>query len=203
MAWIDSWVSFDTETTGFSSEARVLELAVVYFEHGKPVETWSSFFNPPELDWLHPAVLDAQKVNGITKEMCEGAPSFREAIGDIMARLEVDVWVAHNLNFDKRMLGQEFQRAGYLFDHQPVVEVCTMCSSYQIHPSAQSHSLGATAERWGVIPESAHRAAVDAVATGQILQKMIESGHLPIPDLDVVSFQKEASVAWNRRPRRR
>jgi DNA polymerase III alpha subunit (gram-positive type) len=199
---LDSYVAFDCETTGFSTHARVLELGIVYFENGLPVDRWSSFFNPPDLDWLHPSVLEALAVNKITKEMCAGAPEFKDVIGEIMSRLEDDVWVGHNLAFDKKMLTQEFERAGFPFDHKPALEICTMCTSYKLDPIGNRHGIEPTAARWGVEPENVHRAEVDALTSGQILQRMIESGRLPIQEPDVVSFQKEAAASWLRRPRR-
>jgi DNA polymerase-3 subunit epsilon len=200
--WSDSFVAFDTETTGVNGFARILELGIVYFEHGKPVDRWSTFFNPPDLDWLHPDVKEALAVNQITKEMCAGAPSFKEALPEILSRLEESVHVAHNLAFDRRMIQQEFGRIGFEWGFVPQFEICTMCTSHRIHPTERTHKLEATAERWGVKQEDAHRAEVDALTAGLIFAGMVQGGHLPIQEDDVVSFQKEAAAAWFRRPRR-
>ena len=183
--------------------ARILELGLVYFEHGQPVDRWSTFLNPWDLDWNHPDVKEALAVNQITKEMCAGAPEFKDVLPELLSRLEENVWVAHNLAFDKRMILQEFKRIDFTWGYQPQLEICTMCTGFRLHPGEKPHTLEATANRWGVPQAGAHRAEVDALTAGQILNRMLESGRLPIQEPDVVSFQKEAAAAWLRRPRAR
>lgn len=201
--WNSSWIAFDTETTGLSKLARVLEMGIVYFENGVPVEKWSTFLNPPDLDWNHPNVLDALKVNGLSKADVVGAPRFEEIATSILEHLEENVWVGHNIEFDIRMLQQECERAGIEWKFQPGVQLCTQRLSYKLSPNEKSHRLGEVAPRWGVTPAGAHRAIVDADTCGRVLQKMFEKELLPIEEGPMVSFQKEASAAWARRPRGR
>jgi DNA polymerase III epsilon subunit family exonuclease len=199
--WRDSWVAFDTETTGLNKFARVLEIGIVYFEHGEVADTWSTFLNPPDLDWNHPEVLEALKVNGLSKKDVAGAPQFHEIVGELTERLHTDVWVGHNLEFDVRMLSQEFERIQRPWDFRPPVSLCTQRLSYRLHPQEKSHKLVHTAERWQVEQPSAHRAVVDATTCGKVLAKMLQK--LPEEDTAMVSFQKEAAAAWARRPRGR
>ena len=56
MDWDESFIAIDTETTGLlhQPQARVIELGVVVFEHGKEVHEWSQFFSPYDVDWDDP-----------------------------------------------------------------------------------------------------------------------------------------------------
>ena len=199
----EAYVSFDTETAGFGKGASILELGLVYFQGGREVDRWSTFLDPPALDWNHPNVLSALAVNGIRRHDCAGAPTFPEVAQTLRSFLGDASWCAHNLAFDLQMLNQEFARANLPLLTPPGVRVCTMCTSRKLHPQAPSHALGEVAARGGIVPDGAHRAVVDARAAGEILAKMLAGGHLPTDGNAAADFQKEAGAEWNRRPRRR
>ncbi len=206
VTWGDSWVSFDTETTGFGPMARVLEVGVVYFEHGKPVDEWSTLLSPPDLDWNHPDVMKALAINQLTEAKCAGAPND-DASGvvavELLGRLQEDVWVGHHVEFDIRMIQQEMDRAKIPFAFRPSLVLCTKQLSNKLHPNEKGHKLQEVAPRWGVVQEDAHRAVVDAKVAGLVVQSMLQSDKLPIQGAEMVSFSKEAALGWNKRPKGR
>ncbi len=63
MRWADSFVALDTETTGLDSKARIVEIALVTFEGGKPVQTWSKLLRPKGCDIYGPECAKAFAVN--------------------------------------------------------------------------------------------------------------------------------------------
>lgn len=199
MSWGDSFVSFDTETTGLGSEARIVEIAFVRFEKGEIAEKWESFLKPEGVKWEDPNVQKALEVNQIKREQLDGAPSFMDVFHHVAAHLRgVDVWVAHNAEFDLRMLDQEYKAHKQAsFPILPKLCLCTKLLSSQIHPSEKKHNLQFVAPRWGVQQDGAHRAASDAITCGRILHAMLVKNALPSERSEVEEFHKQASVAWN------
>lgn len=202
MSWIDTFVSYDTETTGLDKTARIIEVAFVRFEEGQVKERWESFINPGEVKWDDPNVQKALEVNQIKQEDLKDAPSFMDIFHHVAAHLRgVDVWVAHNAEFDLRMFDQEYRaHRGMPFPITlPRLNLCTKLLSSRINPTERSHSLAPTAARWGVEQDGAHRAASDAITCGRILYAMHQKNALPLEVPEVEEFHKQASVAWNSR----
>jgi len=203
MTWSDSYVSFDTETTGFAKTSRILEVGLVYFENGKPAESWGKMINPPGMDWDDVSIQEALKVNGINKEACADGGPFESIIAELLERLKESVWVGHNISFDLRMLRQEFAHVGIPFDLKPELELCTKNLDYKLHPQASSHKLVDVAERWGVAQPGAHRAVIDAQVCGEVLGKMVAQGKLPTETEHMRGFHQEAGRAWSYRSKGR
>lgn len=100
-------VAIDCETTGFGKHDRIVEFAAVEvdIDTGQVVDEIDTLINP-ERD------VGPVDVHGVTASMVSAAPTFEEAAGALGRRLQGAVLVAHNLAFDARLLGQEFQRLG-------------------------------------------------------------------------------------------
>lgn len=197
------FTAFDTETTGLKEDARIIEIALVQFEYNesdglKLVDEWSSFLNPDNVNYDDPGVQQALSVNQIKKEDLAGAPQYQ----DIFHRLYLhfrwsDIWVAHNAEFDIRMLNQESRKSRQVdFPIQPKIQLCTKLLSAKIHNTEKGHRLQEVAPRWGVVQEGAHRAASDAITCGRILGAMVQRGALPLEFDGLHTFQKEASASY-------
>ncbi len=143
----------DVETTGLYHVDRVVEVAVVTMDpSGAVIDEFDTLVNPhrdPGPTWIH----------GVTASMLVDAPSFDDVAHYLAARLHGAVVVGHNLRFDTRMIDREFSRAGIDVDwgrgldtlHATGCKLAVACAEYDI-------TLG-----------NAHRALVDARATGQLL----------------------------------
>lgn len=178
------WVSFDCETTGFRSDARVIEIGCALFENGAPVQEWSSLVRPIGIDWTTQDVVDALATNGLKPEQFEGQPTFAELFPKLFTILRsARVWVAHSARFDLRMLDAEFRR--YKGSDFPIKAqegvLCTLALSRALHPRIKGHKLGEVATRWNIPMLQAHRASSDALTCGRILAAM-SVGELP-PDV--------------------
>jgi len=195
MSWFDRFVTFDTETTGFGGDARIIEISCVSFENGEVVDEWSSLLCPHGVDWESEGVKEALSVNKITREALEGQPSFQEIFHRLYLHFSsAEVWSAHNAEFDLRMLHQEFRRYKEMdFPIQPRFCFDTLRLSRAIHPGEKGHKLSDVAARWGVTMENAHRASSDAVTCGRILLSMAR-GHLPEDAVQINELQKAAST---------
>lgn len=199
MTWADTFVSFDSETTGLGGEARIVELAFVRFEKGDIAENWSTLLKPEGVKWDDPNVQKALEVNHIKQTDLENQPSFMDVFHHVAAHLRGnDIWVAHNSEFDLRMLDQEHRaHKSTPFPIQPKLCLDTKLLSHKVHPHERSHSLQNVAPRWGVVPDGAHRAASDAITCGRVLYAMCLKNVLPAEHAGIEEFHKQASVSWN------
>ncbi len=125
----------DTETTGFSRFDRIVEFACVTIVDGEVVEEYETLLQPNR----DPGPVH---IHGITPSMLEAAPEFESVAGDIAARLDGAVLVAHSISFDLRMLGQEIGRVPTMtFD--PGVGVCTYrLTNQKLSVAAQQAGIG-------------------------------------------------------------
>ena len=100
----------DTETTGLGAQDRVVEVAVVVLDAStlETVDEYDTLINPRR-------DVGPEHIHGISASMVEAAPTFEEIAGDLAARLDDHVLVAHNLPFDVRMVRGEFDRLDAAF----------------------------------------------------------------------------------------
>ena len=199
MTALDTYVAFDTETTGFGPEARILEIGLVVFELGVLVHTWSQLLLPEGVDWENPKVQKALEVNHITRADLAGKPTFSEVMLDVLHEFSFDLWVAHNAEFDVQMLSQEFARAGRKFEPPPLT-LCTMqLAGYRTN--AKGNKLADVAARYGVPQDGAHRAVVDATVCGSIFREMIRKDDLPPTLHGLKELSARAAKSWKTRSR--
>lgn len=189
--WEDGWVTFDTETTGFGSDARVVEFGAVYFERGEPVHEWSTLIYPDGVNWSDSRVQEALSVNNLSFETLSRQPRFVDVMPNILLELSVPVLVAHNAEFDLRMLNQEFTRAGRApLCPELVVCTCQLAASM----TGRKRKLSYVAERYGVQQSGAHRATVDAEVCGRVLAEMMRRGEIP-KERDALALQVKKSAS--------
>ncbi len=160
----------DLETTGATATAdRITEIGVVEVdEHG--VREWSQLVNPgtriPEF---------IERLTGISNAMVADAPAFHEVAGEVLARLEGRLFIAHNARFDYGFLKNEFKRLG--LDFRATV-LCTVKLSRRLYPQHYRHNLDSLVERHGLAVEGdRHRALADARLIHQFWNRV--HGELP------------------------
>ena len=149
----DRLVVIDVETTGLYNADRVVEIAVVTLDSsGAVTDEFDTLVNPGRdvgPTWIHQ----------VTASMVRAAPSFDEVAHHVAARLDGAVCVAHNLPFDRRMIGNDLERAGIDIDWGIGLDTLR----------ATGCKLGVACSDYGVPLDGAHRALVDARATAQLL----------------------------------
>jgi DNA polymerase III subunit epsilon len=200
MSWSDAWVSIDTETTGFGPDARIIEIGVTRFEQGLPVLEWSSLLNVSNVNWESKGVLQALEVNGIKREELQGQPLFSQIYPTLLEVMAGRIWVAHNSEFDVRMLVQECDIVGkHALMQRPEVALCTKLLAYQLDPELPNHKLETVAQRWRVKQNGAHRALSDAKTCGMVLSEMFGDALLPEDDGGMMSLFRASQMGWKKR----
>ncbi|MDD4820881.1 MAG: exonuclease domain-containing protein [Flavobacteriales bacterium] len=157
----------DLESTGGRfSEEGITEIAIYKYDGHEVVDRLVSLVNP-----LRPIDPYVTKLTGIDNKMLRRAPRFYELAKRIVEITEGCAIVAHNAEFDYRMLRQEFARLGYIFERNTI---CTVKESQRLIPGQESYSLGKLCKALGIPLSSRHRAYGDAEATLLLLQILIE-----------------------------
>ena len=93
--------------------------------------------------------------------MLRSAPKFYEIAKRVVEITEGCVIVAHNAQFDNRILKTEFKRLGFSFERE---SLCTVELSKQLIPDLPSYSLGKLVRSLGIPVSDRHRAAGDATS---------------------------------------
>lgn len=156
----------DIETTGGKyNEEGITEIAIHRFDGHKVVDQFISLVNP-EKD-IQPFVVN---LTGINNKMLRTAPKFHEVAKRIIEITEEAVLVAHNAQFDYRILRTEFRRLGYNYERRTI---CTVDFSKILIPEAESHSLGKLVRSLGIPVSDRHRANGDALATLKLFRLLL------------------------------
>jgi DNA polymerase-3 subunit epsilon len=102
--------------------------------------------------------------------MLRSAPKFHEIAKRIIEITQDAVLVAHNAQFDYRILRTEFRRLGYNYQRKTL---CTVDLSKKLIPEAESHSLGKLVRSLGIPVSDRHRANGDALATLKLFKLLL------------------------------
>ena len=103
--------------------------------------------------------------------MLVNAPKFFEIAKRIVEITEDAVLVAHNAEFDYRIIRTEFKRLGFDFERQ---SLCTVDLAQKLLPDLPSYKLGKLVRSLGIPISDVHRAHGDAQATVELFKVLLE-----------------------------
>ncbi|GAA4970952.1 3'-5' exonuclease family protein [Algibacter aquimarinus] len=157
----------DIETTGGKyNEEGITEIAIYKYDGHEVVDQFISLVNP-ERD-IQPFVVN---LTGINSNMLRNAPKFYEVAKRIIEITEDCILVAHNAQFDYRILGTEFKRLGYDYKRKTL---CTVELAKDLIPDLPSYSLGKLVRSLGIPVTDRHRASGDALATVKLFKMLLD-----------------------------
>ena len=166
-------VIIDFETTGLRPETgdRVTEVGLVRIENGHITDRFQSLANA---DMRVPRSIVAY--TGITQEMVDTAPPVADVMRQAAAFIGETTVVAHNAGIDQRFYVRECRHGRIGVVVEPFL--CSMRLARRVYPQLANHSLAELAYRLG-LPRNgtAHRAAVDAELTAQLMLRIIHDIH--------------------------
>lgn len=163
---MNMYAILDIETTGGKyNEEGITEIAIHRFDGQQVVDQFISLVNPERE--IQPFVVN---LTGINNQMLRTAPKFHEVAKRIVEITKDTVLVAHNAQFDYRILRTEFRRLGYNFERKTL---CTVDLSKKLIPEAESHSLGKLVRSLGIAVSDRHRANGDAMATLKLFKLLL------------------------------
>ncbi len=103
--------------------------------------------------------------------MLRNAPKFYEIAKRIVEITTDCILVAHNAQFDYRILCTEFRRLGFEYERRTL---CTVELAKQLIPGQTSYSLGKLVRSLGIPVADRHRATGDAQATVKLFKMLID-----------------------------
>jgi DNA polymerase III subunit epsilon len=198
MAVYQSFVAFDTETTGLDSgRDQIVELAGLKFDleeidgklYPRVIGRFEEFVNPgmyiPE---------EASKINGITDAMVADARPIQEVLPDFIRFCgQSTVLVAHNAPFDIGFLRAAIDKHKLSPLKNPILD--SLRISRKIMNEAPSHQLGELAKRLRrelklqLNSDQLHRALYDCEVLAQVVIALLRR-HFLHPDFEMTRFTK-------------
>jgi DNA polymerase III epsilon subunit-like protein len=168
------FVVFDTETTGFESDDEIVQIGIVNQAGEVVLERLIKPTKPVPNSEYH----------GITDEMLINAPGFAEVHGQIKIVLDGKKRVAHNLEYDSRMINQvcrQHQLPEFLWaDGDCAMEMYAQFNGEwnDYHGNYRWKKLREALAAFGLKHEDfgtkEHDACTDARATLAVIKKMAE-----------------------------
>ena len=163
------FVVVDVEATGARLlPCRVIEIGAYRVSDGKIVAKFETLLNPGT-----PIPRFIKSLTGISDDLVRNAPAFNEVADEWLDFAGDSVLVAHNAPFDLRVLNQEIGRA-FPGRRMGNSSLCTITLARHLVPELQRYRLDSVADHFGIAIAARHRAGSDALATAQILIKLLD-----------------------------
>ncbi len=186
-----TYVVFDTETTGLDPAGgdEIIQIGAVRVVNNRlrNEESFDQLVNPQR-----PVPESSVQIHGIAPELLKSQPPIARVLPQFHQFVGNAVLVAHNAAFDMKMLQIKEAACGVRFD-QPVLD--TLLLSSIVHPHQEGHSLDTIAARLNVTIVGRHTALGDALATAEVLLKLI-----PLLEAQGVVTLNDALTASARSP---
>lgn len=160
------YVVIDIEATSLdTAAARVMEIGAAVVDDGKVSIALSQLIDPQE-----PIPEKVTEITGITADMVNGQPTFKDVFPQLVVLIGSSPVVCHNARYDISVLKAEAMRIGKPFT--PVV-YDTLVLARQRMKGMPNYKLGTLCAATDIDLSNAHRAANDAEATGKLFVKLI------------------------------
>jgi DNA polymerase-3 subunit epsilon len=178
---LTTFVVFDLETTGGSSEAdTVTEIGAVKVRGGEVLGEFATLVDPGR--GIPPEIIE---LTGITNAMVRIAPRLEQVLPAFLEFAAGAVLVAHNSGFDIGFLRAACNRFGYAWPKPAVVCTVRLARRVLTRDEAPTCRLSALAELFGATTKPIHRALPDAQATVDVLHALLERvGSLGVHSLE-------------------
>lgn len=163
--YVPDYVIFDLETTGISCTSdEVVEISAVKVEGGVVVDEFTTLVNPGR-----PIPYQATSVHGITNEMVENSPMFREALADFNDFIGDSVIIGHNIHtFDMKFIQRDAQKYFGKYIGNDYIDTLEIARLYL--PELPGRSLVELADHYGIGSQGAHRALNDCLMNQQVFE---------------------------------
>ena len=158
----------DVETTGGKfNEEKITEIAIIVYDGDKIIDKFETLINPGKD--IQPFV---QKLTGINMNLVKNSPKFKDVSEKIFKITKDKIIVAHNVDFDYRVIKNEFQSINIKYYRD---SLCTVDLSKLIFPNLKSYKLTNLLSHFGIENENPHRANSDALGTLKLFQIIISN----------------------------
>lgn len=158
------YVICDIEATGLHEDKEIIDIALITYEDGKVIDVYETLINP--LTEISSFIKD---LTSISSRQLTDAPKFYDVADAIRLRLEGNVFVSHNTEFDFNLLRKKYQEMG---QDIRLKTFCTLKVAQHEIPGLSSYNLDALCNFFGIKIERRHRAIGDAEATLKLFNEL-------------------------------
>jgi DNA polymerase-3 subunit epsilon len=177
------FVAIDFETAN-GSRSSACALGMVKVKQGVIVETWYSHIQPePEHNWV--AAIN-YSIHGISQTELDQAPRLAKLWPSASTFIEDYPLVAHNMSFDRSVLGASLDSCGLTFPANPLH--CSLKFSKVALPGLAAYKLPYVAEHLGISGLNHHDALSDAETCAEIFIYLISN----FRDIDLEQLSSRA-----------
>ncbi|HZU79685.1 MAG TPA: exonuclease domain-containing protein [Acidimicrobiales bacterium] len=164
------FVVLDVETTGGAPDCAALtEIGAAAFRGGECLGIFDTLVHPG-----CPVPPFITELTGITDAMVADAPSVETVLPDLVRFLDGAVLVGHNVGFDIGFLDAALGAQGRPVLEGPVVDTLALARRL-VRDSVPDCALHTLAGALHLEHRPAHRALADALATADLLHRLIEA----------------------------
>ncbi len=150
----------DIETTGTDIvNDKITEIGAVKIVNGVIVEEFQTLVNP-RVEIPKRIV----ELTGIDDDLVKNSPFIEDVFADFFKFIQGSIFVAHNSDFDFKMLSINGKKLGYLMTNK-VID--TLELSRKVLPQLKRHKLNVVCDHYGITFHH-HRALSDAYATAEM-----------------------------------
>lgn len=165
----ETFVAFDTETTGLSPENnRIIEIGAVKFNSEGICGSYNTLVNPQQ-----PIPPEISTLTSITDSMVKSERKISEILPEFIDFAGDSILVGHNIQFDIRFLNAECLRHGFKTVKNDAID--TLMFSRWAFPELRKYKQTAMAEYFSLEIKEAHRAYDDAFVCGNLFLHLIRA----------------------------
>jgi len=162
-----TFVIVDLETTGTqATHDRIIEIGAVKMRSGEVVDTMETLVDPQCTISRH-----ITRITGITNADVFDQPQIEEVLPHFLDFLGNAIFVAHYCQFDSSFIDAELQRTGLPTLNNPTL--CTLRLARRLLQGLPSKGLSSLITFFDLDPGQRHRALSDAIATQQVLTRLL------------------------------
>ncbi len=161
------FVVVDIETTGFSNNDEIIEIAAILFENGYAKRKFGGLIYSDRT--IPPLV---EKITGITNQMLIGRPTMDYVFPRFMRFINNLDIVVHNKSFDERFIKRYADKYGFIIENH---FIDTLDLARRKLPHLTSHKLQDLAFYFDIKGINFHRAYDDAITTGKVYLSLINT----------------------------
>lgn len=171
---MNTYIVFDLETTGFSSDAEIIEIAALKITDGIVSDTFQTLVKPST---FIPSFV--QKLTSITNEMVQDSPSISEVLPLFLNFAEDFSLIGHNIStFDLPFLNRVLSKTLNLKIQNDYVDTLPLTKQKL---DLDNYKLSTIAEHFNIDTQNAHRALKDCYITYECFEKL---QHLPDKEVE-------------------
>lgn len=178
---LSTYIAFDFETTGLDPDKnRIIEIAAIRFEDGKPGDKFVTLINPQqEISKF------ITEITGISNSMVKDSPVEGDIVDEFHTFLGDYPLVAHNISFDIAFLKVLWKRNRKQLGKHELYDTLPLVRSLMFDYPA--FNLATTAEMFGLDASGSHRAEKDAENCGLVFSQLIQEAiSLPLTTLSTM-----------------